>query len=94
MKKIRISKDYFLEYPEAILQIDYAMARFIKSEIGFKIKQRDPKVFFSAKKIPKKSQVVLHLRMPVKDEWNDINEFLDIDIYFQQSELEKIVELA
>jgi len=91
--KFIIDKDYFLKYPEAILTLNYAIARFIKSELGFKIQQDDPKVFFSAKHIPEKKQITIHIRMPVKDEWKKITEFLDIDIYFPQEELAKITKL-
>ena len=93
LRKVRISKDYFKKYPEALLQIDYAMVRFVRNELGFKIKQGDPKVWFAFKRIPEKKQLVIHLRMPAKDKWNNILEFLDIDIYFPQDELEKVKEL-
>ena len=93
LKKIRISKEYFQKYPEVMLNLNYAMARFVKSELGFKVKQDDPQAFFSAKHIPEKNQITLHLRIPVKDEWNNIFEHLDIDIYFAESEIEKINEL-
>jgi len=92
-KKIKIPKDYFLKYPEANLKLDYAMARFIKSEIGLKIQQNDPRVYFTAKRIPEKKQIALHLRMPVKDEWNNLIDFLDIDVYFPEQEIKKIIKL-
>ena len=88
-----IDKGYFKKYPEALLRLNYAMARFVKSELGFKIQQDDPKVFFSAKHIPEEKQITLHIRMPVKDEWNKITEFLDIDVYFPQEEIAKITKL-
>ena len=93
LKKIRMPKDYFYRYPEAILRLNYAMARFVKAEIGLKIKQDDPRVYFTAKHIPEKRQIALHLRMPVKDEWNNIIDFLDIDFYFPETEIKKIEEL-
>jgi len=93
LQSVRIDKEYFLKYPEAILSLNYVMARFVTHELGFKIKQDDPKVFFSAKYIPEENQIAIHLRTPVKDEWNNLHDFLDIDIYFPRAELDKIKEL-
>lgn len=93
LKKIRISKEYFEKYPEVKLKLNYAMVRFVKSELGFKIKQDDPNAFFTAKYIPEKEQLTLHVRTPMRDEWNNITEFLDIDLYFPKEMMQEIEKL-
>lgn len=89
----KILRGYFNHYPEVILKLNYAMARFVKSEIGLKTEQKDPRVFFSAKLIQDRDEIAIHLRMPLKDKWNNLLDFLDIDIYFPTGEIEKINRL-
>jgi len=89
----RYSKNHFERYVEARLKLDYAMLRFPKSEVAFKTKDQDPRVWFTAKYIPERAQVALHLRIPVLDEWNELDEFIDLDIYFPKNQVEEIVKV-
>jgi hypothetical protein len=91
--KAIMDKAYFLKYPEAHLRLNYANARFSISELAFKIQENDPRVYFTAKRITEKKEIAIHLRCPVKDEINNLEEFLDIDIYFPQEEVKKVQDL-
>jgi hypothetical protein len=88
--KIRMPKDYFTERPQCRLLLNYAMLHFVNSKLGFKIPEADPTAFFNASWIKEKKELQIHLRMPVKDEWFNLIDYVDIDIYFPQNELEKI----
>ena len=87
---VKLPKDYFTERPQCHLILNYAMLRFVESELGFKIQEADPKAFFNASWIKEKKELQMHLRMPVKDEWKNLVDYVDIDIYFPQNELQKI----
>lgn len=89
----RYSKDHFERYAEARLKLDYAILRFPKSEVAFKTQDQDPRVWFTAKHIPERAQVALHLRMPVKDERNQLTDFLDFDIYFPKEQLAEMMKV-
>ena len=89
----RYSKAHFERYAEARLKLDYAILRFPKSEVAFKTQDQDPRVWFTAKHIPERAQVALHLRMPVKDERNELTEFLDFDIYFPKDQLVEMMKV-
>jgi len=91
-RRPRYSKDYFQRYPDRRLKLDYLMVRFPKTEIGFKTRQ-NPDAWFTVKYIPEKNQVGLHLRVPVRDEWNNLTEHLDLDIYFPKDQVEEIVKV-
>jgi len=97
-ERIEMPKDYFTTKPQRRLKLNYAMIRFltakIEKNIGFKITQDDPKVFFNASYIKDKQQIDLHLRMPVFDEWHNLVDYVDIDLYFPATELNKILELT
>jgi len=87
------SKTHFERYAEVRLKLDYAILRFPKSEVAFKTQDQDPRVWFTAKHIPERAQVALHLRMPVKDERNELTDFLDFDIYFPKDQVAEIAKL-
>ena len=89
----RYSKDHFERYAEARLKLDYAILRFPKSDVAFKTQDQDPRVWFTAKHIPERAQVALHLRMPVKDERNQLTDFLDFDIYFPKDQLAEMMKV-
>lgn len=89
----RYSKNHFERYAEARLKLDYAILRFPKSEVAFKTQDQDPRVWFTAKHIPERAQVALHLRMPVKDERNQLTDFLDFDIYFPKDQLTEMMKV-
>jgi len=89
----RYSKNHFERYAEARLKLDYAILRFPKSEVAFKTQDQDPRVWFTAKHIPERAQVALHLRMPVKDERNELTDFLDFDIYFPKEQLAEMMKV-
>ena len=90
LRCLKYPKDYFTERPQCNLLLNYAMLRFVNSKLGFKISEADPKAFFNASWIKEKKELQMHLRMPVKDEWKNLVDYVDIDIYFPQNELEKI----
>lgn len=92
-RRPRYSKNHFQRYAERRLKLDYAMLRFPKSETAFKTKDQDPRVWFMAKHIPERAQVALHLRIPVADEWNQLNEFIDLDIYFPKDQVAEMTKL-
>ena len=89
----RYSKNHFERYAEARLKLDYAILRFPKTDVAFKTQDQDPRVWFTAKHIPEREQVALHLRMPVKDERNELTDFLDVDIYFPKEQVAEIVKI-
>jgi len=89
----RYTKDHFLRYPERRLKLDYAIARFPGSEIALKTRDEDPRVWFTAKYVPERAQVALHLRAPLADEWNALGDFLDLDIYFPKGQVAELTEL-
>jgi len=89
----KYSKTHFERYAEARLKLDYAILRFPKSEVAFKTQDQDPRVWFTAKHIPERAQVALHLRMPVKDERNQLTDFLDFDIYFPKDQLAEMMKV-
>lgn len=89
----RYGKDHFRQYPERRLRLDYCMLRFPKSEVALKTTDQDPAAWFTAKHIPERNQVALHLRVPVRDEWNNLGDHLDLDIYFQAQQVAEIMEL-
>jgi len=90
-------RDYFFEKPSVDLTLNYCMIRFLKrrlqAKIGFKTKEKDTRVFFNANIIPEHNEIDLHIRMPIKDEWHNLIDYADIDIYFPVPEIEKIVQL-
>jgi len=69
------------------------MVRFPKNELAFKTIDQDPAVWFTMKYIPERNQVALPLRVPVRDEWNNLTEHLDLDIYFPKDQVEEIVKV-
>ena len=89
----RYSKEYFKRYAERQLKLDYAMLRLPKSDLAFKTKDQDPRVWFTAKYIPERAQVALHLRVPTSDEWNQLSEFIDLDIYFPKDQLGEMMKV-
>lgn len=89
----RYSKDHFERYAEARLKLDYAILRLPRNEIAFKTRDQDPRVWFTAKHIPERAQVALHLRVPVRDEWNQLDEFIDLDIYFPKDQLAEMMKV-
>lgn len=89
----RYSRNHFERYAEARLKLDYAILRFPKSEVAFKTQDQDPRVWFTAKHIPERVQVALHLRIPVVDEWNQLHEFIDLDIYFPKDQLAEMMKV-
>jgi len=96
-EQMKYSKEYFYERPSTRLKINYAMIRFVertlKGKVGFKILQDDPRVFSNAVLIPEHNQIDIHVRMPVFDAWNNLVDYLDIDLYFPIPEIAKIVKL-
>jgi len=89
----RYSKNHFSRYAERRLKLDYAIARFPKSEVALKTRDQDPQAWFTAKRIPERSQLAVHLRVPVRDELNNLTDHLDLDIYFQEGQVAEIMEL-
>ena len=90
-------KQYFYERPSTRLKINYAMIRFVErtlnGKVGFKILQNDPKTFSNAVLIPEHNQIDIHVRTPVFDAWNQLVDYIDIDLYFPIPEINKIVKL-
>jgi len=90
-------REYFFEKPSVRLQLNYCMIRFLErrmqAKIGFKTTERDPRIFFNANLIPERNEIDLHIRMPLRDEWHNLIDYVDIDIYFPISEIAKIVKL-
>jgi hypothetical protein len=92
-KSPRYSKDHFERYAERGLKLDYAMVRFPKSEVAFKTRDQDPAVWFTVKHIPQRNQVALHVRVPVRDDWNNLTDHLDLDIYFPKDQLAEMTKV-
>jgi hypothetical protein len=90
-------KQYFYERPSVRLQVNYAMIRFVErtlnGKVGFKILQDDPRAFSNAVLIPEHNQIDIHIRMPVFDAWNNLVDYIDIDVYFPIREIEKVLQL-
>lgn len=91
---MKISKHWFKRFPETVLKLNYAIARFVKSEIAFKTREEDPRAYLSFKLLTDREEVALHLRIPTTDQWNGIQEFLDVDLYFPAEEIAKIIDLT
>lgn len=93
----RYAKNYFQRYPERRLKFEYSNLNLPKIGVSFRTRQQDPGAWFTVKHIPEKDQVAIHLRVPIKDQWNDFADFLDLDIYFpkdQVMEMVKVLEQA
>ncbi len=56
-----------------------------------KTRDQDCRVWFTAEHIPERAQMALRLRIPVMDEWNQLDEFIDLDIYFPK---DQVAEMA
>jgi len=70
----------------------YIIARFMKSKKAFKTRHFQPMLcFFGILK--KDGQLHIHVRFNGKDEWNNEEETLDVDIYIPKAEHEKIRKL-
>lgn len=89
----RYARDHFSRYAERRLKLDYAIVRFPRSEVALKTRDDDPRVWFTAKYLPERAQVALHLRAPLADEWNALGDFLDLDIYFGMGQVAQLAEL-
>jgi len=89
----RYRRDHFSRYAERRLKLDYAIARFAKSEVALKTRDQDPQAWFTVKRIPERSQLAVHLRVPVRDELNNLTDHLDLDIYFQEGQVAEMIEL-
>lgn len=93
----RYAKNYFQHYPERRLKFEYSNLNLPKIGVSFRTRQQDPCAWFTVKYIPEKGQAAIHLRVPIKDQWNDFADFLDLDIYFpkdQVMEMVKVLEQA
>jgi len=77
---------------EALLQIDYAIARFMGSKKAYKTEQNPSGVIFSMKRIRDERvghQVHLHLRFSGRDRVYAGEDVLDIDVYVPVEEWAK-----
>lgn len=80
---------------EHLLQIHYAILRFMKNKTAYKTKQEPTDVIFSIKPIQEKNlppQYHLHLRFPGKDHYTNQDEIIDLDLYLPIEELKKAIQ--
>lgn len=96
-----IDKGYFLARPEVFLTLSYAIARFRDAKLGFAVRADEkgnalPEgVYFTAKTVKEKKQIVIHLRLPVIDQQHGgLSDYLDADIYMPQEEVYKLKDLV
>lgn len=94
-RKSRYRKDYFVTKPWRRLKIAYANIRFVRTGIAFKMKQDDPNVKANATYITNREQIGIHMRGPVYDEDNNLEDEIDVDLYLpkdQRFEIAKVTE--
>jgi hypothetical protein len=78
---------------EAILRIDYAIARFMESGRGYRTEQKPKGTIFSIKRVDAGtlgSQVQLHLRFKGQDRIFGGTDTLDVDAYVPVDEWMKV----
>lgn len=98
-RAFKMPEDYFFKRPQKKLHLNYAMIRFVTAKIGneaygFKTIENDPRAFFNASYIKEKKELHIHMRTPVRDEWNKLSDYVDIDIYMPENEIKKLNELV
>lgn len=90
--------EYFFKRPQTNLHLNYAMCRFVSAQIegkkiGFKTEENDQRSMFNATYIQEHEEIDIHLRIPVADKWNNLQDYLDLDVYIPKTELQKILGL-
>lgn len=68
---------------EIRLDVDYVICRFMKNKKAYKTTQ-NPKLWFTIKGVQEVNlppQVQLHLRFSGRDEWNEEDDVVDLDLY-------------
>jgi len=93
LQMVTIPKNYFYNYPRVDLTLNYAMVRFVDSKHGFKVEERQPNVMFNAIHITDKKEISIHLRASMKDKRENLSDTVDIDIYFPEDMIEKLLQL-
>ena len=85
---------YFTKRPELFLKLTHAIARFRDAKLGFAVKDA-PGVYFTAKTIKEREEIVIHLRAPIIDKQHgNLVDYLDIDIYMPKKEIYKLVDFV
>ena len=67
----------------------YIIARFMKQKTAFKIKHFEPVLCYFGI-LDTDGQLHIHVRFDGRDEWNKLEDTLDIDMYFPKEEIRKI----
>jgi hypothetical protein len=85
-----------MESNEVWLNPRYAMARFMVSKVAFKTLDNSNNTLMTAKIVQEKNlpkELQLHIRLNGKDYWNNHEDTLDIDIYIEKHNIEKLLSL-